>query len=374
MQNNQSDNPTGSARGLTRRELIKGSFATAASLGAGAITASALSTSVHAQNCAMTVSPVFYPLSGFVPDSHIDLRGKVVVITGASSGNGRAAGTAFAAAGAHVIGTSRNASRVRSLPNFPLLDLDITKPDSIDDFMDRLTRWLHGRKIDIAVNNAGRLVFGNMLPVNMRDPRVSQRYFEQIHLGLETLFFGHVRMTHRLMPLMPTSGYARLMYTVSSAGYNTGGTDVVYPFMQTYMSAKRAYLAYCDSLRSILQASGSNIQVTTVDPMTISTHLADDDKMIYTDIVRPGSMGFTDGGNSLRDQILGVFRQVLGAGLDPSFVGDTYVQLAQTAAPPPNALVGSAIEPYATQGGTGFILQQLLAENAQAALPFSTGF
>ena len=80
-----------------------------------------------------TLHPQFYPLPGCWPS--IDLRGKVAVITAASTGIGRAAGEALAARGVHVIGTSRDVASVRHRPAFTLLSLDIAKPGPIDAFV-----------------------------------------------------------------------------------------------------------------------------------------------------------------------------------------------------------------------------------------------
>ncbi|MGR9117476.1 MAG: hypothetical protein ACU85E_17150, partial [Gammaproteobacteria bacterium] len=63
-------------------------------------------------------------------------------------------------------------------------------------------------------------------------------------------------------------------------------------------------------------------------------------------------------------------RQLTAAGLPPSFVGEAYAQLLRSSAPPPNIIVTSAEEPYATQAGNAFIASILGAENTSSAIPF----
>jgi NAD(P)-dependent dehydrogenase (short-subunit alcohol dehydrogenase family) len=77
----------------------------------------------------------------------------VALVTGASSGIGKAAALALAAAGFQVIGTSRNTSRVTPRDGVTFLDLDVTSDKSASTAVQQVT----GRfgRIDVLVNNAG---------------------------------------------------------------------------------------------------------------------------------------------------------------------------------------------------------------------------
>src|SRR5687768_5731761 len=87
----------------TRRALLKTSVASA--LGATALLSSSLiSRSARADTCEVALYPRYYPTDAPLAP----LTGKLVVITGASRGNGRATGLALHQLGATVIGTSRN--------------------------------------------------------------------------------------------------------------------------------------------------------------------------------------------------------------------------------------------------------------------------
>src|SRR5436190_20639054 len=77
----------------------------------------------------------------------------VALVTGASSGIGKAATLALAAAGFQVIGTSRNTARVTPGDGVTLLDLDVTSDESVATVVEQVIERF-GR-LDVLVNNAG---------------------------------------------------------------------------------------------------------------------------------------------------------------------------------------------------------------------------
>src|ERR1700716_3157081 len=78
---------------------------------------------------------------------------QVALVTGASSGIGKAAALALVQAGFDVVGTSRNASRVSPLRGVTFLDLDVTSDESVSTMVRGVIERF-GR-IDVLVNNAG---------------------------------------------------------------------------------------------------------------------------------------------------------------------------------------------------------------------------
>jgi len=338
--------------GLTRRGL----FAQQASIGAGYLAASALFDGLAPDSAAgsagLSVQPRFYPLTGFVPE--IDLRGKTAVITGASTGIGRAAGEALAARGVRVIGSSRDVATVSRPPRFTLLNLDITEPRSIDAFAKQVKRHVGAAgHVDILINNAGRGIFGNVIP----PARGESLYFERLQLGIKTDYAGHVMMARKLLPLLPARGYARVYFTVSIDAYSLSTGALT--FLHAYTAAKRAMLAFANAWRSTLEQAHSHIGVVTVNPYVVNTRF-------------PYNLILTENAPraSAMARYVQALRRVWAAALPPQLVGDAYWQLLSTHQPPVNVAVGSAAEPYATMGSNRLFESELLAENDQAAIQF----
>lgn len=343
----------------TRREVLAA---------AGIIAAAGLGGTLAAQASIKTappfrvqVQPVYYPRDGYVAD--LSLAGKLAVITGASRGNGLAAAIALQAQGVTVIGTSRTPAEY-SLP-FTLLEVDIADAASVDAFVSALVTELAGRSIDILINNAGRLVFGTPAPVH---PSLANQFQAQAALATETLYLGHVRVTNQLLPLMSQTDYARLLYTVSVAGYGTGGTELGELFGQgfthVYNSGKRALLAYANCIRGFLRSSGSSIRVSTVNPYAMNTTLADGLNPIFLEPVD----GTGNSQNPYLQAVLDGMRAFLANGLPTSLIGDTHVQLLSQAEPPANVVVGSPQEPFASMGGSPLVNQLTVDENEEAAM------
>ena len=171
--------------------------------------------------------------------------------------------------------------------------------------------------------------------------------------------------------MTPSPGYVQLLYTVSVAGYYTGGgatgTGLGFSFLHSYNSGKAALRTYANNLRGFLGLSGSNIQASTVNPLIINTSLPAGLNPIYTEPV-DGS------GNSLINRVfqnvLDQIRAAQAGGLPPSLVADACAGLLSMSSPPANVVAGSDVKPLATQGGSGLFNTLMLEDNAESALPF----
>ena len=343
-----------------------------ASLASGAIIAPAILSESHAQAATpspfeVRVAPKYYPKSHHVPE--IQLAGKVAVITGASRGIGLAVGLALHALGVQVIGTSRTPAAYPGHP-FPLLNLNLVDPASIQGFVATVL----GRPevqgaggIDILVNNAGRSVVGGVIPV---DPNI---YFSGIQAGLATLYGGHVAVTSALLQALAArsaSGYARILFTTSFQAYIDGGGDLGITYGHNYTASKRALLSYANALRRILDASGLAIKVSTLNPLWINTDIASGTRPIFLQPVDAN-------GNAIGDpnfqSVLVAFRALVANGLPTSYAAQAYMQLLSATSPEANVLVGSDVEPYASQGGTDTALAILTNEMRQSAVPWVAG-
>ena len=313
------------------------------------------------------VAPKYYPKPNPVPE--INLAGKVAIITGASRGIGLATGVALQALGVQVIGTSRTPAAYPGHP-FPLLSLDLVNPASIQGFVGALS----GRPevqgaggIDILVNHAGRAVVGGVIPV---DPNM---YFAGIQIGLATLYGGHVAVTSALLPALAArsaSGYARIMFTASVQAYIDGSGDLGITFGHGYTASKRALLSYANALRRILDAAGSAIKVSTLNPLWVHTDIASGTRPIFLQPVDANGDAINDSNFQL---VLDGFRGLVANGLPASFAAQAYVQLLTATNPEANVVIGSDVEPYASQGGSQTLITILKKEMQQSAVPWVAG-
>ena len=314
----------------------------------------------------ITLEPKYYPRHNFRPE--IDLEGKLAVITGASRGNGRAVAEALSNLGVSVIGTSRNPGTVPDPPAFPLLPLDITDVGSVLAFRAALMShpaFQQRGQVDILVNNAARMVVGQIVPM---PPTDFGFYLAQRDLGIRTTYTGHVTMTNAMLPLLPQSGYARIVFTVSIGGYYTGGGVPGASMLDIYFSGKAALRSYASNLDTALRAGGSNIRVSTVNPYTMNTTIGEHPNPIYTQPVGSGGLSDTD---QIFNSVITQLRQLLANALPTTMVGETYAQLLQMVEPKQNVLVGSPREPFSTNGANQLHESAILADNAMSPIPFS---
>ena len=190
----------------------------------------------------------------------MEITGKTIWITGASSGIGAALAQAFGEAGAHIILSGRQASALtevaRSLqPESHILPFDTTDFAVLPGLVDVAIAWRGG--IDLLVNNAG--ISQRSLAID-----TGMEVYRQI---MEVDFFAPVALTQLVLPHMVARGSGHIAAISSVAG------KVGVPLRTGYSAAKHALIGYCDALRAeIEQAYG--IGVTTVLPGSVRTRVA----------------------------------------------------------------------------------------------------
>jgi NAD(P)-dependent dehydrogenase (short-subunit alcohol dehydrogenase family) len=170
----------------------------------------------------------------------------VALVTGASSGIGKAAALALVQAGFDVVGTSRNASRVTPQRGVTFLNLDVTSDESVST----LVRGVIERfgRIDVLVNNAGTGAAGAAEESSVAQ---DQRVFD-------INFFGLVRMTKAVLPHMRAQGRGRIINVSSVLGL------VPAPYMASYAATKHAIEGYSESVDHELRERG--VRVLLIEP------------------------------------------------------------------------------------------------------------
>lgn len=179
-----------------------------------------------------------------------------VLITGCSSGIGRALADAFRDAGHHVWATARKPEDVERLAaaGFAARQLDVTHPDDLARLADEL-QDRHGG-LDILINNAGYGAMGPLLDGGV----------EAMRQQFETNVFAVVGVTRALFPLL-----RRNRGLVVNIGSVSG--VLVTPFAGAYCASKAAVNALSDALR--LELAPFGIRVMEVQPGAIASQFAD---------------------------------------------------------------------------------------------------
>jgi NADP-dependent 3-hydroxy acid dehydrogenase YdfG len=182
--------------------------------------------------------------------STYDIRGKTAIVTGASSGIGKATARALAAAGVRVAGGARRADRLETDVR---LELDVTDAAGAERFVAAAVEQLGG--LDILFNNAG-LALG-------RYP-FDESTEEDEHAVFNTNVNGLVRMTRLCLPHLRDGGHIVNMGSVAGRqAYENGAT---------YVTSKFAVRGFTYALREDLL--GRPIRITTVDAGLVETEFS----------------------------------------------------------------------------------------------------
>ena len=178
-------------------------------------------------------------------------KGKVALVTGASSGIGEATAERLAKAGYKVYGTSRRGAQAGKR-SFEMLPLDVTSDESVEAAVSEVMR--RDGHIDLLVNNAG---FG-VAPAGAEESSI-----DQARSIFETNFFGLIRMTRAVVPRMRRQGSGRIINIGSVLGF------LPMPYGALYAATKHAVEGYSESLDHELRTRG--IRVSVVEPAYTKT-------------------------------------------------------------------------------------------------------
>jgi NAD(P)-dependent dehydrogenase (short-subunit alcohol dehydrogenase family) len=177
-----------------------------------------------------------------------------VLITGATSGIGRATAVRLARRGDMVVyATGRNVAALADLDaaNCRVLPLDVTDEESMAAAV-RAVEAEHGQ-VNILINNAGYGEFGT----------IEQADLNRVRAQFETNVFGLARLTQLVLPGMRRAGKGRVI-NVSSVGGR-----LTFPVGGYYHASKYAVEAISDALRFEVRPFG--IDVSIIEPGAIRT-------------------------------------------------------------------------------------------------------
>jgi NAD(P)-dependent dehydrogenase (short-subunit alcohol dehydrogenase family) len=177
-------------------------------------------------------------------------RQKVVWVTGASSGLGRAIASALAAKSYRVFGTAR-VPRPAESDGFTILPLDVTQDESVAACLIEIIRA--AGRIDAVVNNAGFGIAGAI------EDTTSAEALSQF----QTNFFGTHRVCRAVLPHLRAQRAGTIINMSSLAG------RIALPFQGFYSATKFAIEAYTEALRMEVRPFG--IGVSMIEPGDFAT-------------------------------------------------------------------------------------------------------
>ncbi|WP_431087576.1 SDR family oxidoreductase [Paenibacillus sp. 8b26] len=192
----------------------------------------------------------------------LDIKGKVVAITGASSGIGEATARLLAHHGAYVILGARRTERLEALTSeirskggsADYQQLDVTKRDQMEAFI-KYAEKTFGR-VDVILNNAG------VMPLSKLEALKVEEWDRMIDVNIRGVLHGIAAG----LPIMKKQGFGQFINIASIGAYSVTPTAAV------YCATKYAVRAISEGLRLEV---GGDIRVTLVSPGVTESELAD---------------------------------------------------------------------------------------------------
>lgn len=178
---------------------------------------------------------------------------KVVVITGVSSGIGRAAAETFSKRGCRVFGTVRNTAKAQAIPGVVFIEMDIRDETSVQQGIQIVIA--QAGRIDVLVNSAGITLFGATEETSISETRTL----------FDTNLLGILRTTQAVLPHMRERRSGRIVNVSSVLGFLPA------PYMGLYSASKHAVEGMSETLDHEVRQFG--IRVALVEPSFTKTNL-----------------------------------------------------------------------------------------------------
>lgn len=203
-----------------------------------------------------------------------NVKDKVVVITGASSGIGEETVNLLSENGAKLVLGARRLDRLEKIQqkvghdSVSIKKTDVTKPDEVNALIE--TAYNDFGRIDVLINNAG------LMPQSFLEKNKQDEWNQMIDVNIKGVLYG----IGAVFPYMRKQKSGHIINLASVAGH------VVFPGSAVYCGTKYAVRAITEGLRQEEAIVGSNIRTTILSPGAVSTELTDhiSDKDMKQDI------------------------------------------------------------------------------------------
>ncbi|MDU9419363.1 SDR family oxidoreductase [Staphylococcus lloydii] len=203
-----------------------------------------------------------------------NVKDKVVVITGASSGIGEETVNLLSENGAKLVLGARRLDRLEKIQqkvgrdSVSIKKTDVTNPDEVNALIE--TAYNDFGRIDVLINNAG------LMPQSFLEKNKQDEWNQMIDVNIKGVLYG----IGAVLPYMRKQKSGHIINLASVAGH------VVFPGSAVYCGTKYAVRAITEGLRQEEAIAGSNIRTTILSPGAVSTELTDhiSDKDMKEDI------------------------------------------------------------------------------------------
>ncbi len=176
---------------------------------------------------------------------------KVILITGTSSGIGKASAEYLSKQGHTIFGTSRYPGSYPKPNDYTILQMDVTDNTSIQNAINQIIE--NEGKLDVLINNAGFGIAG----------AIEHTSIDKAKEQFETNFFGTVRLIKSVLPIMRKQD-AGLIINISSIGGVIG-----LPYQSMYSASKFAIEGLTESLYK--ETHSSKVKITMIEPGDFKT-------------------------------------------------------------------------------------------------------
>lgn len=246
------------------------------------------------------------------------MKSKVVLITGGSSGIGKSIALYLKNNGFIVYGTTRKLNNYLNFTAFNLLEMDVTKPQTIKKAVATIVEKEGG--LDVLINNAGIGITG----------AIEETPHEEIVKAFDTNYYGALHMIKEVLPQMRKQGSGLVINITSIAGY------MGLPFRGIYSATKGALELTTEALR--METLKFGVHVTNIAPGDFATNIAAG--RYHTQILENSPY------RESYKNTLDLINEGVNEGEDPIIVAKTVLKVINTKKPKVHYKVGTFIQRF----------------------------